>query len=86
METNWFVYVVRCKDASLYTGVTTNPEKRVKAHNGAKAGAKYTKVRRPVELVYTEVGFNRSDAHKREAVIKKLSKAAKEDLIKGVDK
>ncbi|OGG65764.1 endonuclease [Candidatus Kaiserbacteria bacterium RIFCSPLOWO2_02_FULL_45_11b] len=86
METNWFVYIVRCKDATLYTGVTTDPEKRVIAHNAAKAGAKYTKMRRPVELVYVESGFNRSDAHKREAVIKKLSKAAKEELVLGVDK
>lgn len=86
METNWYVYIVRCKDATLYTGVTTDPEKRVLAHNGAMAGAKYTKARRPVKLVYTESGFNRSEAHKRESTIKKLSKTAKENLIKGVDK
>jgi len=86
METNWSVYIVRCKDDTLYTGVTTDPEKRVIAHNSAKTGAKYTKVRRPVRLVYVEAGFDRSDAHKREAAIKKLDKPAKENLIKGVDK
>ena len=86
METNWHVYVVRCNDSSLYTGVSTDPEKRVIAHNQAKTGAKYTKVRRPVELVYTESGFTRSEAHKREAAIKKLDKATKETLILGVDR
>lgn len=86
METNWSVYIVRCKDDSLYTGVATDPEKRVIAHNTATTGAKYTKSRRPVRLVYVEAGFDRSDAHKREAAIKKLGKMAKESLIKGVDK
>jgi len=86
MDSGWFVYIVRCKDDTLYTGVTTDPEKRVVAHNSAKTGAKYTKVRRPVRLVYIEAGFNRSDAHKRESVIKKLGKLAKENLISGVDK
>ena len=86
METNWYVYMVRCKDDSLYTGVPTDPKKRVIAHNEALTGAKYTKARRPVTLVYTESGFNRSDAHKREAAIKKLDTVAKEHLIKGVDK
>ncbi|MCK5394516.1 MAG: GIY-YIG nuclease family protein [Gammaproteobacteria bacterium] len=83
METQpWFVYILRCADNSLYTGVTTDISKRLDQHNGAdKNGAKYTKARRPVELVYQEPSASRSEACKREYVIKSLKKSQKESLI-----
>ena len=86
MEKNWFVYILKCADDSLYTGVTTDVEKRLLAHNEAKTGAKYTKARRPVALAYTEVADSKGAALKREAVIKKLGRTAKLSLIKGLDK
>jgi len=75
--------MVRCKDETLYTGVTTDLERRVKEHNGEikRKGAKCTQARRPVELVYSEGFQNRSVAQKREAAIKKLSKEEKEGLV-----
>ena len=76
-----YVYIVQCKDGSLYTGWTTDVEKRVTAHN-AGTGAKYTKARRPVELVYYEALESKSEALKREAAIKKLTRAEKLELIK----
>jgi putative endonuclease len=86
MNKNWFVYMLSCADNTLYTGVTTDPRKRLDTHNAGKTGAKYTKARLPVELVYTESGFTRGEALKREAAIKKLSRTAKVQLISGVDK
>ena len=77
---NWRVYILICADKSLYTGVTNNLEKRLSVHNSGK-GAKYTKARRPVVLVYEENAANRSAAQIREAEIKKLTRAAKLDLI-----
>ena len=79
---DWTVYILRCGDGSLYTGVTNNIEKRLKAHNDGK-GAKYTKARRPVVVVYQEPAANRSEAQKREAVIKKLSRVEKLGLVAG---
>ena len=78
-----FVYLLRCKDASLYTGYATDVERRVREHNGLekKQGAKYTAGRRPVKLVYQEECVSRSAALKREAEIKKLSRVEKEKLI-----
>ncbi|MBP6881597.1 MAG: GIY-YIG nuclease family protein [Candidatus Pacebacteria bacterium] len=83
-----FVYMVRCNDGSLYTGYTTNIEKRVSEHNGEgetktarSAGARYTRPRRPVVLVYSESHYTRSAALKREAAIKKLSPTKKHALI-----
>ncbi|MES2749392.1 MAG: GIY-YIG nuclease family protein [Patescibacteria group bacterium] len=76
----WFVYVLQCNDGSLYTGVTTDLERRVKEHNGEGAkgkGAKYTKAHRPVTLVYSEKATNRSEAQIKEAAIRKLSRAEK---------
>ncbi len=78
----WVVYILRCKDGSLYTGVTNNMDKRLNAHNDGK-GAKYTKARRPVVLVYEEKANDRSDAQIREAQIKKLSRVEKIDLVAG---
>ena len=79
-QQNNYVYIVRCHDSSLYTGWTTHLEKRIKTHNAGK-GAKYTKTRRPVELVYFETFKNKSDALKREYQIKQLKKEEKEKLI-----
>jgi len=78
----WTVYVLRCKDNSLYTGVTTDIERRIDEHNNDnKLAASYTKSRRPVKLVYSESCDDRSQALKREMGIKRLSKKQKEALI-----
>jgi putative endonuclease len=79
-ETPWHVYIVRCADASLYTGIATDVAARVGEHN-AGAGAKYTRSRLPVELVYTEQASDRSSALRREAAIKKLAASDKRALI-----
>ena len=79
---DWFVYIVRCADGSLYTGITTNLERRVAEHNaGESAGARYTRSRRPVTLVYHERQDSRSAAGKRECLLRKLNKADKEQLV-----
>lgn len=75
-----YVYILKCKDNSLYTGWTTDIEKRLKAHNSGK-GAKYTKSRKPVVLVYKEEFDSKSDALRREAAIKKLTREQKLELI-----
>lgn len=80
-ENCWTVYLMRCNDNSLYCGVTIDVKRRLKEHNQGKKGAKYTKVRRPVVLVYTELVLNRSAACKLEAKIKKLNKTQKELLV-----
>jgi putative endonuclease len=79
----WYVYILRCADDTLYTGITTNLERRVDEHNSAKAGAKYTRSRRPVEIVYHETVNDRSQALKREYQIKRLSLQGKRSLIAG---
>ena len=76
-----YTYMVRCRDGSLYTGWTTDIEKRVKAHNEGK-GAKYTHSRRPVRLAYYEAFETKEEAMKREYAIKHMNKAAKEKLVK----
>jgi putative endonuclease len=78
---NYWVYIVQCRDGSFYTGYAVDVEKRIKAHNNSKVGAKYTKMRRPVELVYSESHPTKSEAMKREYQIKQLSRAEKELLI-----
>jgi putative endonuclease len=77
----WFVYIVRCSDKSLYTGITTDVAGRIKIHNSGK-GAKYTRSRRPVKLVYKEAMRSESAARKREAEIKKLSRLEKLSLLR----
>jgi putative endonuclease len=77
---SWHVYILRCSDGSLYTGITTEIGERLKTHNAGN-GAKYIRGRRPVALVYREHRANRSSAQKREAEIKKLGKQNKERLI-----
>ena len=83
MKTNspWYVYVVKCSDNSLYTGITTDINRRVNEHNTSNKGAKYTRTRRPVELKYHEEFTDRSTASKREYAIKKLSRKQKLNLI-----
>jgi len=82
MENNkdWFVYLLRCKDNSLYCGITNNLDKRVQQHNKGKA-SKYTRVRLPVVLVYYELGYDKNSALKREIIIKRYRKSEKEVLI-----
>ncbi len=77
----YFVYILECSDDTLYTGITKDITKRLEEHNSSKKGAKYTKVRRPVKLVYQEEVDDRSSACKREYAIKKLRRDEKLDLI-----
>lgn len=82
MEQQWNVYMVRCSDGTLYTGITTDVERRVVEHNGCgKApGAKYTAARRPVRLVYHEAAVDKSAAARREYQIRILSRTKKLQL------
>jgi putative endonuclease len=75
-----YVYILRCADDTLYTGWTTDLERRIKAHNAGR-GAKYTRARRPVELVYHEEFDDKIEAQRREYAIKQLTRAEKENLI-----
>jgi len=77
----WFVYMLRCRDGSLYTGITTDVRRRLAAH-GAGVGSRYTRARLPVRLVYLERRVSRSAALRREAAIKRLGRAAKLLLVK----
>ena len=77
---SWYVYMLRCSDGSLYTGYTDDPERRFACHNSGK-GAKYTRSRLPVTLVYREECADKPTAMKREYAIKQLKKQQKEALI-----
>ncbi|MFH1397796.1 MAG: archease [Candidatus Omnitrophota bacterium] len=79
----WYVYILRCSDNSLYTGISTDPAKRVIIHNKGQ-GSKYIRSRRPVELVYCEKSTSKSKALKREIKIKDLSAANKRKLVKSI--
>ena len=76
----WWVYILRCSDGTLYTGITDDVERRLKAHNSGK-GAKYTRGRGPVKLIYREEQPDKSAALKREIAIKKLSRTEKLTLM-----
>jgi len=78
---DWKVYIIRCDDETLYTGVTTDVERRFREHLEHPRGAKYFNGRRPREVVYTETGHDRSSACRREAALKKLSRVEKLRLI-----
>lgn len=78
---SYFVYILECADGTYYTGSTNNVEKRVLTHNTAKTGAKYTKARRPVKLVYEERCDSKGEALTRENQIKQLSRDQKKLLI-----
>ena len=84
MESTWYLYMLRCRDGSLYTGITTDVEKRLAAHRSGK-GAKYTRGRQPLELVYRESCENHSQALKREWEVKQLTRQEKEALIAGAE-
>ncbi len=80
---DWTVYILRCSDNSLYTGITRDLNRRLNEHNhDNRLAAAYTRARRPVTLMYQEAHLDRSSASKRESVIKKMTKAEKEKLIK----
>ena len=76
----WTVYMLRCADDTIYTGIARDAEARIAAHNSGK-GAKYTRARRPVAMVYCEAAADRSEASRREYAIKRLSRQAKMALI-----
>ncbi|WP_415898977.1 GIY-YIG nuclease family protein [Neptuniibacter sp. QD48_11] len=78
------MYILSCADETLYTGITTDLERRIRQHNGELVGgAKYTRVRRPVSLYWQEEHIDRSSASKREYEIKRLSRQKKERLAEG---
>ncbi|MFZ2300727.1 MAG: GIY-YIG nuclease family protein [Gallionella sp.] len=77
---NWFCYILRCADDTLYCGITNDPERRIAAHNAGTA-SKYTRARLPVELMYAENCTDKSAALKREIAIKNLKRADKLALI-----
>jgi len=85
-ELNWFIYILKCNDQTLYTGVTTDLQRRVEEHNSGKLGARYTAARRPVHLIYHEQADSRSVAQKREHQIKCLSRKEKQQLISSYKK
>lgn len=80
--THWFVYMIEADDHSLYTGISTDVDRRFLQHCDKVGGAKYFNGRKPVEVVYRESGHNRSSASKREIEIKKLSRQQKQQLIR----
>ena len=79
-STNWFVYIIRASDGRLYTGITTDVDRRFSEHSGGGKGARFFRGRRPEAVVYTEMQPDRSCALRREAEIKKLSRMEKLDL------
>ena len=83
MEKQAYTYVLKCADGSLYTGYTTDVDKRLETHNMGK-GAKYTRSRRPCKLVYVRVCESKSKALKLEYKIKQMSRKEKSELIEGI--
>ena len=84
MHANWYLYLVRCGDGSLYTGISTDVERRMQEHlnvNGAGRGAKFLRGKQPLQLVYQIAVTDRSKASRLEYVVKKLSKQDKEALV-----
>jgi putative endonuclease len=80
---SYYLYILECSDKTFYTGITTNLERRVEEHNGSPKGAKYTRARRPVKLLYSEKYETRSEASKREYFIKKkMTRKEKVALVK----
>lgn len=77
----WYVYIVKCADGTFYTGVTKDLVRRLSEHNGSPLGARYTRSRRPVSLVYSAKRKNQARAQAEERRIKRLSRKAKEVLI-----
>lgn len=83
MSKPWFTYMVNCSDGTLYTGITTDPERRLSEHNSVRGGARYTRSRQPVELVFVEPQSSRSAACRREYELKQMPVARKKLLIDG---
>lgn len=81
MDKIFYTYILKCNDDTFYIGSTNNLEKRLHSHNNTKAGAHYTKIRRPVKLIYQEEYRTLTEAKKREAALKKLTRQEKEKLI-----
>ncbi len=79
---SWHTYILKCADGSLYTGSTNDLERRVKEHNESTLGAKYTRARRPVTLIYSAPCADRSEAAKEESRIKGLTRVEKLQLVK----
>lgn len=78
---SYYAYILKCADGTLYSGSTNDLEKRLHSHNNSKSGAHYTKIRRPVKLVYSEELATFADSRKREAEFKRLSRMEKTSLI-----
>ena len=81
MPNMWQVYILKCADGTFYTGMTTDLERRIHEHNDSKLGAKYTRGRRPVEIVYARNFKNKSLVSKEEVRIKKMNRKEKKELI-----
>jgi putative endonuclease len=82
-ESEYTVYILRCSDNTFYTGITTNIKRRIRQHDGEiKGGATYTKGRSPVKVIYVEKNLTKSEALKKEILIKKLSRKQKQNFIK----
>lgn len=82
----WYVYLLNCADNTFYTGITTDPKRRLHEHNhDDKKAAKYTRARRPLSMVYFELCKSRSDAGSREYEIRKLSRPKKQALVDSMD-
>ena len=82
-QNKWYLYVLLCADGTYYTGVTTDTSRRLHEHNYTQRGAKYTRRRRPVNLIYSASYANRSEAQKAEYKFKKLNKNQKEVIVNG---
>lgn len=82
MHKKWYVYIVQCSDGSLYTGITVDLDRRLNEHNTSNKGAKYTRSRRPVQMMYSETHETRSLVSKREYAIKQLTRKEKLNLLK----
>lgn len=81
IDGGWYVYILRCADDTLYTGVTTDLARRLREHNSPRGGARYTRARQPVRLVHAENAACRGTACRREYLLKRLSRGDKETLI-----
>lgn len=83
MQQTWHVYILRCADGTLYTGITTDLERRLEEHNTSDRGARYTRSRRPVRLAWSEEAENHAAASRREHGIRRLGRHGKLELLAG---
>jgi putative endonuclease len=82
----YYLYILKCRDKTLYTGITTDLKRRIEEHNIGKVGARYTRSRRPVELAYSKKFKSRSSASKEECRIKKMTREEKMEIIRNKNK